>query len=96
MSCLCVSFSSLLLIHQPLFPFQYNLVFVTTQSKKTRKFSPIIGTKITKKYGDKIHEVLVVNDGFSYEGTVYTSLSAIATKIMGTRWNGLKFFGVKK
>ena len=68
----------------------------TVTAKKTRKFSPIIGTKITKEHGDKIHEVLVVNDGFSYEGTVYTSLSAIATKITGTRWNGLKFFGVKK
>ncbi len=33
MSCLCVSLSSLLLIHQPLFPFQYNAVFVTTQSR---------------------------------------------------------------
>lgn len=68
----------------------------TVTAKKTRKFSPMIGTKITKEHGGKIHEVLVVNDGFSYEGTVYTSLSAIATKITGTRWNGLKFFGVKK
>ena len=68
----------------------------TVTVKKTRKFSPMIGTKITKEHGGKIHEVLVVNDGFSYEGTVYTSLSAIATKITGTRWNGLKFFGVKK
>jgi hypothetical protein len=68
----------------------------TVASKKTRKFSPMIDTKISKEHGGKIHEVLVVNDGFSYEGTVYKSLSAIATKITGTRWNGLKFFGVKK
>ena len=68
----------------------------TVTAKKTRKFSPLIGTKITKEYRDKIHEVLVVNDGFSYEGTVYTSLSAIATKIAGTKWNGLKFFNVSK
>jgi hypothetical protein len=39
---------------------------------------------------------MVVNEGFSYEGTVYKSLSAIATKIAGTKWNGLKFFGVSK
>ena len=67
----------------------------TKGTTKPRKFCPMIGTKIVKEYRDKIHEVVVVNDGFSYEGTVYTSLSAIATEIAGTKWNGLKFFGVK-
>ena len=64
--------------------------------KKARKFSPMIGTKITKEYHGKMHEVLVVKDGFAYNNEIYNSLSAIATKISGTRWNGLKFFGVKK
>lgn len=67
----------------------------TVTAKKTRKFSPMIGTKIVKEYREKIHEIMVVNEGFSYEGAVYKSLSAIATKIAGTKWNGLKFFGVK-
>ena len=67
----------------------------TAAAKKSHKFSPIVGTKITKKYNDKILEVMVVNDGFSYEGSVYKSLSAIATQITGTKWNGLKFFNVK-
>ena len=61
----------------------------------SRKFCPMIGTKIVKEYRDKIHEVVVVNDGFAYEGMVYKSLSAIATKITGTKWNGLKFFEVR-
>ena len=64
--------------------------------KKARKFCPMIGTKITKEYHGKMHEVLVVKDGFAYNNEIYNSLSAIATKIAGTRWNGLKFFGVKK
>lgn len=68
----------------------------TSADKTTRKFCPMIGTMITKKYHDKIHEVMVVNEGFSYEGMVYKSLSAIATKITGTKWNGLKFFNVSK
>ena len=68
---------------------------VVSNNKKTHKFSPMIGTKIVKEYKDKIHEIMVVNEGFSYEGTVYTSLSAIATKITGTKWNGLKFFGAR-
>lgn len=63
-------------------------------SKKSHKFCPMIGTKIVKEYKGKTHEVMVVNDGFSYDGMVFRSLSAIATKIAGTKWNGLKFFGV--
>ena len=64
--------------------------------KKSKKFSPMIGTKITKEYRGKLHEVLVVKDGFAYNNEIYKSLSAIATKIAGTKWNGLKFFGVGK
>lgn len=68
----------------------------TLSSKKHAKFNPLVGTKIIKKHGEKIYEVLVVNDGFAFEGIVYKSLSAIATKITGTKWNGLKFFNVAK
>ena len=66
----------------------------TMTAKKSHKFSPMIGTKITKKYNDQMIEIVVVNNGFAYDGEVYKSLSAIATKITGTKWNGLKFFGV--
>ena len=62
--------------------------------KKTRKFSLMVGTKITKEYHGKLHEVFVVKEGFSYNSEIYKSLSAIASKIAGTKWNGLKFFAV--
>ena len=65
------------------------------KNKKSKKFMPMVGTKIMKEYHDKMHEVLVVNDGFAYNGEVFKSLSAIATKITGTKWNGLKFFNLK-
>ena len=61
---------------------------------KTKKFNPMVGTKIVKEYKGQMIEVLVVNEGFSYAGEVYTSLSAIATKITGTKWNGLRFFNI--
>ena len=64
------------------------------KNKKKKKFQPQVGTKIVKEYHDRTHEVLVVEDGFAYEGEVFKSLSAIANKITGTKWNGLKFFGV--
>jgi hypothetical protein len=60
----------------------------------SKKFRPMTGTKIMKEYKGNIIEILVVSDGFSYAGEVYKSLSSIATKITGTKWNGLKFFGI--
>jgi hypothetical protein len=60
----------------------------------SKKFRPMIGTKIMKEHKGNVIEVLVVQDGFSYAGEIYKSLSSIATRITGTKWNGLKFFGV--
>lgn len=60
----------------------------------SRKYCPMVGTKIIKEYKGIVHEIIVVPDGFSYGGVVYNSLSAIATKISGTKWNGLKFFNI--
>ena len=34
-------------------------------------------------------------DGFEYNGQKWSSLSAIATKITGTKWSGQKFFGFR-
>jgi hypothetical protein len=39
--------------------------------------------------------VLVLDDGFSWQGTHYRSLSALARKITGTAWSGPLFFGLK-
>jgi hypothetical protein len=61
-----------------------------------KKYKPLIGAKIIKEYHGKTHEVIVVGGGFSYEGEVFKSLSAIANKITGTKWNGLIFFGIKQ
>src|SRR6478735_5021455 len=32
---------------------------------------------------------------FSWNGTIHTSLSEIARRITGTRWNGPRFFGLR-
>ncbi|WP_353283056.1 DUF2924 domain-containing protein [Wolbachia endosymbiont (group A) of Pogonocherus hispidulus] len=55
-----------------------------------------VGTVLTKEYKGEIHKVTVRGKrSFTYKDQLYTSLSAIATEIAGTRWNGLVFFGVK-
>ena len=55
------------------------------------------GTVLTREHGGKTHRVAVRADGaFDYDGERYTSLSAVARRITGTRWNGRRFFGLKK
>lgn len=38
---------------------------------------------------------MATEQGFEFEGEIFRSLSAIATKITGTKWNGKVFFGLK-
>lgn len=53
------------------------------------------GTKICREYKNAMHEVEVLKDGFEYRGQKWRSLSAIATAITGTKWNGPKFFKLR-
>jgi hypothetical protein len=56
---------------------------------------PLAGTCLVREYQGAEHSVTVLQDGYSYEGRPYASLSAIARAITGTRWNGWTFFGLK-
>lgn len=57
---------------------------------------PMPGSVIVKEYRGRTILVQVLDHGFDYDGRRFTSLSAIATEITGTRWNGLLFFGLAK
>ena len=54
------------------------------------------GTRLIRDWHGETHEVVVFDKGFHWRGGTYGSLSAIARKITGTRWNGHVFFGLKK
>jgi hypothetical protein len=56
---------------------------------------PIAGTRLIREYQGVEHCVTVRDDDFEYQGRPFKSLSAIARDIIGTRWNGLLFFGLK-
>jgi hypothetical protein len=56
---------------------------------------PIAGTRLIREWQGVEHLVTVTTDGFEWQGRPYTSLSAIARAISGTRWNGWTFFGLK-
>src|SRR6516164_3902245 len=53
------------------------------------------GTRLMREWRGRNYEVLVLDDGFSWQGTHYRSLSAIARKITGTAWSGRLFFGLR-
>ena len=53
------------------------------------------GTRLIREWQGRTYEVLVLDDGFSWQSTRYRSLSAIARTITGTPWSGPLFFGLK-
>jgi len=57
---------------------------------------PLAGTLLVKEYKGKNVVVKVLDEGFEYNGRRFTSLSAIAQEITGTKWNGFRFFGLLK
>ncbi len=69
---------------------------IIDSKQKSSTVSVTSGTKLIKEYKGRKYEVLAADRGFEYNGELYKSLSAIANKITGTRWNGKKFFGVVK
>lgn len=54
------------------------------------------GTVLRREFKGVEHLVTVLADGFEYEGKPYRSLSAVATAITGSHWNGYLFFGLTK
>ena len=53
------------------------------------------GTRLLREWQGRTYDVLVLDDGFSWQNTRYRSLSALARKITGTAWSGPLFFGLK-
>ena len=53
------------------------------------------GTVLVREYHGQRYTVTTVCDGFDWEGTTYSSLSAIARAITGTAWSGPRFFALQ-
>ena len=54
------------------------------------------GVRLTREWKGERHEVEVVEGGYAYAGAVHKSLSPIARAITGARWNGPRFFGMRR
>src|ERR1700730_14424694 len=81
---------------------QRQLRQIATELKQTggaaKRFRPQLkpGTRLMREWQGRTYEVVVLDDGFSWQGTRCNSLSAIARKITGTAWSGPLFFGLKR
>jgi hypothetical protein len=58
-----------------------------------RRIKP--GSVLVREWKGKTHRVMVLADGFAYDGKTFGNLSEIAILITGTRWNGPRFFGLR-
>ncbi len=54
------------------------------------------GMRLVREWRGETHDVLVLEDGFEWNGKRRRSLSAIAREITGTQWSGPLFFGLKR
>ena len=54
-----------------------------------------IGATLRRAWNGEDHLVTIVEKGFEWNGRTFKSLSAVATTIAGTRWNGPRFFGLR-
>lgn len=56
--------------------------------------NPVVGTRLIREWDGVEQTVIVLKDGFNWQGRKFKSLSAVARAITGTRWNGYRFFGL--
>jgi hypothetical protein len=61
--------------------------------QKRTKLTP--GTVLVREWDRQSQRVMVMADGFAWNGQTYDSLSKVAFAITGTRWNGPRFFGLR-
>ena len=63
------------------------------ESASARTLKP--GSQLVRHWHDDAYTVTVIDEGFEYDGQVYSSLTKIARRITGAAWSGPRFFGLK-
>lgn len=67
----------------------------TGRSKRSAAIAYAPGARLLRTWRGVLHEVTVRAEGYEWRGDMYSSLSRVAFEITGTKWNGLRFFGVR-
>jgi len=53
------------------------------------------GTILIREWQGTAHRVTMLDEGVSFKGKHYRSLSEVAREITGSRWSGPRFFGLR-
>ena len=67
----------------------------TAPAAATDRRLPPVGTAITRRYKGRTINVIVLPDGFEYDGERYRSLAAVAKASTGSHMNGFRFFQIE-
>jgi hypothetical protein len=54
-----------------------------------------VGSTLMRDWDGVRYSVVVLKDGYLFEGETFRSLSQIARRITGVRWSGPRFFGLR-
>ena len=54
------------------------------------------GALLVREWNGKLERVMILKDGFAWNGQTFGSLSQIAKAMTGTTWNGHRFFGLRQ
>jgi hypothetical protein len=55
-----------------------------------------IGALLVREWNGKLERVMILEDGFAWNGQTFGSLSQIAKAMTRTNWNGHRFFGLRQ
>ena len=55
-----------------------------------------VGATLRREWQGSEVVVTVIDDGFTWDGRQFRSLSAVASAIAGSKWNGPRFFGLRR
>nr|WP_253309283.1 DUF2924 domain-containing protein [Rickettsia endosymbiont of Ceutorhynchus assimilis] len=76
------------------------LEYLADRLEKGKRISsdklPVAGTELILERGEETHTVMVIDKGLIYREEFFTSLSAVAGKIMGMSYNGPLLFGMRE
>jgi hypothetical protein len=54
------------------------------------------GALLAREWNGRLERVMVLENGFAWNGQTFGSLSQIAKAMTGTNWNGHRFFGLRQ
>ena len=54
------------------------------------------GALLVREWKGQLERVMILEEGFAWNGQTFGSLSQIAKAMTGTTWNGHRFFGLRQ